>query len=81
MLKYEQAAKDIPDVVDPIKKVKEKPEKRKIAEESIINSISLMTTLCAAHVIPVHDGAEAETPAADNWIGQKADAYLAKEES
>ena len=62
--------------MEPAKKVKEKPERRKIAEESIINSISLMTTLCAAHVIPVHDGAEAETPAADNWIGQKAEAYF-----
>ena len=56
--------------------VKEKPERRIIAETSILNSITLLTTVAAAQFIPVDDTDAAMTPPEDIRLAQEMHRYL-----
>ena len=56
--------------------VKHKPERRIIAETSVLNSITLLTTVAATQFIPVDDIDEAIKPPEDNRLAQEMHRYF-----
>ena len=75
---YLQVFEDMPRELKIHRSVQEKCERRQVAEESFMSSISFATTVAAAHFIPVPDAADADVPPADNVLARQMQQYMDK---
>ena len=66
--------KDSPEVA-PINRVKPKPDRREIAERSMLSAISLAAVVGASHTFPVADASQADKPPPENWMACQMEKY------
>ena len=75
---YLQVFEDMPGEIKVHGSVQEKPLRRLVAEQSLMSSVTFVTTVAASHFIPVADAAAADVPPADNVLARKMQEYMDK---
>ena len=73
---YLQVFEDMPAEIKVHGSAQEKPLRRLVAEESLMSSVTFVTTVAASHFIPVADAADADVPPAERMMRHRDFATL-----